>query len=265
MTPSSERVHAMRQRVLVGLIIVSCLLTTVAFLIAFFLAEPAQFGTVQIDAAKVTSAPGGSGATEPQAVEGNKVTFPKWDMGQKIFYFHVPVAISSFLVFAFAAGYALRFLRKKDRESDTKSRMAMEVTLFFVVVTMATGILWTRWAWGVWWEWEPRLTTYFIMTLLVIAYFVLRSSVEDEERRATYASVFAIIAFIDAPISALITRLIPSNHPVIERGGLSGYQLAAFLIAMAGMVCLGYVVYQLRMREELVRERLEAVKLSIGG
>ena len=70
----------------------------------------------------------------------------------------------------------------------------MEVTLLFVILTLITGDLWTKASWGVWWEWEPRLTTYFIMTLLVIAYFVLRNSVEDEERRAVYAAVFGIIA-----------------------------------------------------------------------
>jgi len=134
---------------------------------------------------------------------------------QKIFYFHVPVAEASFLVFAVAAYFAIRFLVTRRKEFDTKSRIAMEVTLLFVILTMITGDLWTRASWGVWWQWEPRLTTYFIMTLLVIAYFVLRNSVEDEERRAVYASVFCIIAFIDAPISFMITRIIPSDHPVV--------------------------------------------------
>jgi heme exporter protein C len=191
-------------------------------------------------------------------VAGFEYGRPDW--GQKIFYFHVPVAELSFVVFAFAAFYALRFITTRKREYDIKARVSMETTLVFVVLTMLTGILWTKAAWGVWWDWEPRLTTYFIMTLLVIAYFVLRNSVEDEERRALYAAAFSILAFIDAPISFFITRLIPSSHPVIEKGGLEPPMLISFIVAQVGMVLLGYAVYQLRMGEVLLKERLEQAK-----
>ncbi len=187
-------------------------------------------------------------------------TYGRPDWGQKIFYIHVPVAQISFIVFGFAAFYSIRFIMTRRREYDTKARVSMEVTLLFVGLTMATGILWTRAAWGVWWDWEPRLTTYFIMTLLVIAYFVLRNAVEDEERRALYAAAFSILGFIDAPISFFITRLIPSNHPVIERGGLEPPMLVTFIIAQIGMVAMLYAVYQLRMGEVLLRERVEQAK-----
>ncbi|MRS12766.1 MAG: hypothetical protein EG823_06815 [Actinobacteria bacterium] len=191
-------------------------------------------------------------------VRGSEYGRPDW--GQKIFYFHVPVAEISFLVFALAAFYGIRFIMTRKREFDTRARISMEVTLTFVSLTMMTGILWTRAAWGVWWEWEPRLTTYFIMTLLVIGYFVLRNAVEDEERRALYAAAFSILAFIDAPISFFITRLIPSNHPVIERGGLEPPMLVSFIVAQIGMILLGYAIYQLRMGETMLKDRIEHAK-----
>jgi heme exporter protein C len=156
----------------------------------------------------------------------------------------------------------------RDKIYDTRAKIATEVTLLFVILTLITGDLWTRFEWGAWWVWEPRLTTYFIMTLLVIAYFVLRNSIEDEERRAVYAAVFGIIAFLDAPISFAITRLIPSSvHPVVLRsgGGLSGVQLAAFLLGLFGMLMLAWVVYQVRLREEFVKERVEAAKAALEG
>ena len=187
-------------------------------------------------------------------------TYGRPDWGQKIFYFHVPVAEISFLIFGFAAFYSIRFLMKRERQYDTKARVSMELTLVFVLLTMATGILWTKAAWGVWWSWEPRLTTYFILTLLVVAYFVLRNSVEDEERRALYAAVFSILGFIDVPISFFITRLIPSNHPVIERGGLEGPMLVSFIVAQIGMILLGYAIYQVRMGEVLLKDRIEHAK-----
>lgn len=187
---------------------------------------------------------------------------------QKIFYFHVPVAIGSFLVFFFTAYYGVRFLMTKEKKFDIRARIATEVTLLFVILTLITGDIWTRFEWGVWWVWEPRLTTYFIMTLLVIAYFVLRSSIEDEERRATYAAVFGIIAFLDAPISFAITRLIPSSvHPVVLRsgGGLTGMQLLAFQLGLFGMLMVAWVIYQTRLREELAKERIEELKAALEG
>lgn len=208
----------------------------------------AEGGAVTIEAAEFESA----------EVRGSTYGRPDW--GQKIFYFHVPVAEISFIVFGFAAFYGLRFIMTRKRDYDTKARVSMEVALLFISLTMATGILWTKAAWGVWWDWEPRLTTYFILTLLVVAYFVLRNAVEDEERRALYAAAFSILGFIDVPISFFITRLIPSNHPVIERGGLEPPMLVTFIVAQIGMILLGYAVYQLRMGEVQLTDRLEQVK-----
>jgi len=214
-------------------------LTTAAFFMAFFWAGSPVYGDGRIDFA------------------------------QKIFYFHVPVAEASFLVFFFTFFYGLKFLRTRDKVYDTKARIATEVTLMFVILTMATGILWTKAEWGVWWVWEPRLTTYFIMTLLVIGYFVLRSSVEDEERRAVYAAAYGMIAFIDAPISFGITRWYRSIHPIVfaggEGSGLETPMLVTFIVAQVGMLMLGYAIYQLRMREERAKERLEVLQGSVEG
>jgi heme exporter protein C len=232
----------------------SVVATTTGFLLAFFVATPSQM-TTTLDS--------GQGAI----IGGNFITH-LIDFGQKIFYFHVPVAITSFTVLFFTAYFGVRFLVTRERRFDAKARIATEVTLLFVVLTMITGVVWTRWAWGVWWVWEPRLTTYLILMLLVIGYFVLRASVEDEEKRAVYASVFGIIAFLDAMISLVITRVVPASseaHPVVigVPGGLDGRQLAAFLISMFGMMALGCVIYQLRAREERAKERLEMLKAAL--
>ena len=221
------------------------LLTTAAFYMAFFWAPMTDFGFAEISGVQV----------------------PKPDFAQKIFYFHVPVAEASFLVLFLVAFYGIRFLMTRDRVYDTKARIAAEVTLMFVILTMISGDLWTKASWDTWWVWEPRLTTYFIMTLLVIAYFVLRNSIEDEERRATYAAVFGIIAAIDAPISFSITRWYRSIHPIVIGGSsgswLFGPRLVTFIVAQIGMLMIGYAIYQLRMREEVAKERLEAVKQEL--
>jgi heme exporter protein C len=203
--------------------------------------------------------------TEITAISVHSYNYGRADWGQKIFYFHVPIAVGSFLIFLIAAYFAVRFLMTKNHEYDTRSRIAMEVSFLFILLTMGTGILWTKAAWGVWWEWEPRLTTYAILTLLTVAYFVLRSTVEDDERRATYAAAFCILAAIDVPISFGITRVLPSTHPVIEKSGLEGPMLATFLVGMFGMMMIAYVFYELRLREEFMREKLEVIKTALEG
>ncbi len=248
---TKEGTHVDRKKVTLIALGAAAVLTLADFVLAFLFAAP-----VLADMSLETA-----GYPIGGQLLANPVLF-----SQKIFYFHVPVAIASFVVFFFTAYYGVRFLMTRDRVFDTKARIATEVTLIFTLLTMLTGDLWTRVEWGVWWVWEPRLTTYLIMLLLVIGYFVLRASVEDEEKRAVYAAAFGIIAFLDAPLSFAITRIVPSgSHPVVLRagGGLDGVQLTAFLLGMVGMLCFGYVIYQLRYREERVRERLEVLKASL--
>lgn len=215
-----------------------------------------------------TLAPMAQGAelTEPVIIAGQQIT-TKLLLSQKIFYLHVPVAVASFAVMAFAAFWAVRFLMTGERRFDVWSKTAMEVTLVFVAATMISGDLWTRFEWGVWWVWEPRLTTYFILMLLVIGYFILRNAIEDPERRARFSAVFGIVAFVDAPISFLITRLVPSSiHPVVFRtdSGLPPMMLIPFLLGLFGMLLVAFALTRIALRinsdaaevEEL-KERLE--------
>ena len=221
------------------------LLTTVGFLMAFLYAAPVN----------------GAALSAPELVGDTMVTNQQL-LSQKIFYFHMPVAIVSFVALAFAAYYGIRFLMTREQRFDTCSRAAMEITLLFVIFTMVTGDLWTRFEWGVWWTWEPRLTTYLILMLIVIAYFVMRNSVDDPERRATYAGVISVIALIDVPICFMITRLIPSSiHPVVAReGGMAPDMAMTVAIIMIGMMLVAFALYRLRFRQARLAERVQALK-----
>lgn len=220
-------------------------LTTAGFLMAFLYAAPVN----------------GASVGQTVFVAGQMVS-SKLLLSQKIFYFHMPVALVSFGALAFAAYYCLRFLMTKQQRFDTCARVAMEIALVFVICTMITGEMWTRFEWGVWWTWEPRLTTYLILMLIVIAYFVLRGAIDDPERRATYAAVIGIIAFVDVPICYLVTRLIPSSiHPVVLReGGMSADMGITVAVVMVGMVLVGFALYRLRFRQVRLAERVEALK-----
>ena len=215
---------------------VGLVLTTVDFIWAF------------TKAPMVNGAVLSGGATA--VVNGQVVTNVQL-FSQKIFYFHVPVAVASFGFIIAAAVYGVLFLMRKKSRYDLRSRTCMEIGLVFIVATMVSGDLWTRFEWGVWWVWEPRLTTYFILMLLVIAYFVLRTAVDDPEKQARFAAVFSVIAAVDAPISFMITRLIPSSvHPVVFRtdSGLPPDMLIPFLLGLFGMCLAGFGIYRLRLR-----------------
>lgn len=191
---------------------------------------------------------------------GGEVISHKLLMSQKIFYFHMPVAITSMIALGFTAYYGFRYLRTKESRFDIYAKSATEMSLVFILCTMVSGEMWERFEWGVWWTWEPRLTTYFILMLLVIGYFILRAGVVDPERRATYASVFGIIAFIDVPICFLITRMIPSSiHPVILRtdSGLSPDMLLPLMLCMFGMFFIAFGLYRFSVQQALLKDRLQ--------
>ena len=226
-------------------LVAGTVLTTAGFLMAFLYAAPVN----------------GAALNAPVLVGDVMVTHQQL-LSQKIFYFHMPVAIVSFVALVFAAYYAVRFLMTREQRFDTCSRVAMEISLLFVVFTMITGDLWTRFEWGVWWTWEPRLTTYLILMLIVIAYFVMRNAVDDPERRAVYSSVISIIALVDVPICFMITRLIPSSiHPVVAReGGMAPDMAATVVVVMIGMMLVAFGLYRLRFRQARLQERMDALK-----
>lgn len=223
-------------------------LTTVDFLWAFFKAP------------MVNGASLSGGATV--VINGQVVTNVQL-FSQKIFYFHVPVAVVSFGFIIVSAVYGVLFLARKKASYDTRSRICMEIGLVFILATMVSGDLWTRFEWGVWWVWEPRLTTYFILMLLVFAYFILRAAVDDPEKKARFSAVFAVIAAVDAPISFMITRLIPSAvHPVVFRtdSGLPPDMLIPFLCGLFGMAFVGFGFYRLRLRTVEQAQQVEGLK-----
>lgn len=228
-------------------IIASAVLLVVGVLLAFFYAGPVN-----------------GAAVEGVEIIGGTMVANVLLISQKIFYFHMPCAITSMLLLIFAAYYAIRYLVTKEARYDTCAKTATEIGLVFVLATMATGVMWTRFEWGVWWTWEPKLTTYLILTLLVIGYFVLRAAIDDPERRGTFAAVFSIIMLVDIPICFMITRLVPSSlHPVVLReGGMTGDMVITLLTCMFGMLLLGFVMYRQRFRAHRIDERIEALELK---
>lgn len=226
------------------LLLIGAVLTTVGFLMAFLFVGPVNGAAV--------------GGVE---LIGDQMVSSKLLLSQKIFYFHMPIAFVSFAALICAGYYSIRFLATKRQRFDTCASVCMEISLLFVIGTMITGDLWTRFEWGVWWTWDPRLTTYLILMLIIIAYFVLRAALDEPERRAAYSAVISIIACVDIPICYLVTRLIPSSvHPVVLReGGMTPDMGITVGIVMLGMMLVGFALYRLRFRQVRLAQRVEAI------
>ena len=187
---------------------------------------------------------------------------------QKIFYFHAPISEVALLAFTIAFFAAVAYLRTQNPRWDRLGLVSVRLGLLFSLLVMATGMIWGKAAWGAWWDWEPRLTTFLIVCFLYAAYFVLRQTVEEENRRATFAAVFAIIAFIDVPITFFATRLLPANmHPVVfhaNGASMDGSMLLSFCICMIGMTLLLCAMLRSESRIEYLKEELKELKDQIG-
>lgn len=226
-------------------LLAGAVLSTIGFLMAFLYAGPVNGASV-----------------DGVELIGGQMVSNKLLLSQKIFYFHMPSAIVSFIALVFGCYYSVRFLMTKHQRFDTCAKVAMQIALVFVIMTMITGDLWTRFEWGVWWTWEPRLTTYLILMLIIIAYFVLRNAIDEPERRGVYAAVIGIIATIDVPICFMVTRLIPSSvHPVVLReGGMTADMGMTVAVCMVGLLLVGFGLYRMRFRQVRLQERLQDLK-----
>lgn len=245
-TPRAPRVGGRLDALAPWALAAGALLATIGFVLNFTVAPLVNGATV----------------SEP-AVIGGTLVGNKLLLSQKIFYWHMPVAIASFAALAFTAYYSIRFLMTRRSCYDVRARIATEIALVFVLCTMVTGEMWTRFEWGVWWTWEPRLTTYFVLMLMIFGYFILRNAVEDPERRAVYSGVFGILVFVDVPICFMVTRLIPSSvHPVVFRtdSGLSPEMMLPLMLSLIGFALVAFGLYRLRLRAQLMEDSLARIQ-----
>lgn len=138
---------------------------------------------------------------------------------QKVFYFHVAAGWTGMLGFLAAVVAGIAYLVTRKSSWDLVGVGAIEIGLSFMLINIVTGSIWARPIWNTWWTWDPRLTTATIMELVYAAYLMLRSGIEDPERRARFGAVYAIIGFISVPLTFFSIRIYRTIHPVVIGGG----------------------------------------------
>jgi heme exporter protein C len=179
---------------------------------------------------------------------------------QKIFYLHLPLAwwglMSFFVVFAASIAY----LRSRRPLWDHLARAGVEVGLMLAVLALVSGSVWARHSWGVWWTWDPRLTTTLVMCFVYAGYLALRGLELPQQRKSTICAVVGIVAFLDVPLVFVSARLWRSIHPAVfaaEGGALESEMRLTVLACVASFGLLWLTFTALRARQLAVAERIE--------
>ena len=189
---------------------------------------------------------------------------------QKIFYVHVPLAIVTLCGFIAGGVMAIQHLRTRDPRWDVRSYVAIHISLIFGVGVLITGSIWAKGAWGHWWVWdEPTLVSFLLVMLLYATYMPLRFAIEDPERQARAASVFAITAGIFVPINFAIVRLASSYvHPRTLSnisGNLPGRMQVVFYLAMASIALLWITLWRYEMTSKHATAQLRTLRRLLAG
>jgi heme exporter protein C len=188
---------------------------------------------------------------------------------QKIFYLHVPMAIIALGGFVFGGICAVQHLRTGEARWDLRSYVAIHISIILGVGVLLTGAIWAKASWGHWWVWdEPTLVSFLIIFLLYATYTPLRFSIEDREKQARYASVFAITAGAFVPLNFMAVRAATSLvHPRTfdSAGNLPGAMRTAFLVCLLGMTLLYVTLFHYEIAHKETTARLRALKRRLGG
>jgi heme exporter protein C len=183
---------------------------------------------------------------------------------QKIFYVHVPLAIVSLCGFVAGGIMAIQHLRTRDARWDMRSYVAIHISLIFAVGTLITGSIWAKGSWGHWWVWsEPTLVSFLIVFLLYATYQPLRFAIEDPERQARYASVFAITAGAFVPMNFIAVRLSTAYlHPRVlgSTSNLPPQMALTFVVSLLGIALLYATLCTYELTAKRARAQLRALR-----
>ncbi len=165
---------------------------------------------------------------------------------QKIFYLHLPAAMSMFLSCALVFVASIGYLWQRTERWDRLGAAAGESAVLWSAVVLLTGTVWGHEAWNVWWTWSPRLTFSLILCALYTGYVLVRGSIQSPTRRALVCAGYGMIAFIDVPLVYLSVRLMPDIHP--SESTLEPEMRRTLLLCMAAvfMLAIGIIVARFR-------------------
>jgi heme exporter protein C len=190
-------------------------------------------------------------------------------ISQKIFYVHVPVALTAYACFAWGAWKAFLHLWKRPPGADLESYVAVHQGVIFGALTLLTGMIWAKASWDHWWVWrEKQLVLFLVLFLFYAAYFMLRFSVEPGPARANLSAVYALFGVALIPVSFLAIRLAENYiHPTtftLDGPQMSASMFFTFCVSWAGMLALAGALYQVECTGKRVDSRVRELKALLG-
>jgi heme exporter protein C len=181
----------------------------------------------------------------------------------RIIVFHVPLAWVGVLAYFVSMLNSIYYLKHGLLVYDQKAAVNAQIGFIFTVLATVTGAIFARYTWGMYWNWDPRQTSIFVLLLIYGAYFALRSAVEDEDKRARLASVFSIFAFIAVPFLVfIIPRVYATLHPDPLISFESGFQMDAkmfqvFIASLVGFTAIYIWITDLSYRYLQIKSQVE--------
>lgn len=187
---------------------------------------------------------------------------------ERIFYFHMGSAAAAGLAFTITFAASIGYLVKRKVAWDIWAAASAEIGTVFTSMVLVSGILWGRAAWGVWWTWDPRLTATLVLWVLFAGYLLLREWSDNPERRAVYAAVIAIFAYIDVPVDYMTIHWWNSIHPVVitDHGiNLAPKMIVALVVSQLAFLFLLVIWMVIRVRLLRAEFGLADLKNAIRG
>src|SRR5579859_432567 len=185
----------------------------------------------------------------------------------RIIYFHVPAAAAAMAGSAVALVASILFLATRNFKYDALAVAVTEVGLAFLAVNLVTGSIWARVIWGVWWAWDPRLTSALICWILYAGYMILRQALEEPTQRATFAAVYSIFAFTDVPIVYFSIRWWRTIHPqpvfFSKEVSFPADWSRALMINMIAIFLLYAVLTMIRLRQEQTQREIDYLRRTL--
>jgi heme exporter protein C len=178
-------------------------------------------------------------------------------------YFHVPMWFGMVLLFILSLVYAIKYLRSHNPDHDMASSAFAHTGLIYGILGILTGMIWANYTWGSPWHGDPKQNGAAIATLIYLAYFILRSSLDNQEQRARLSAVYNIFAFAAMiPLIFIIPRLTSSMHP--GSGGNPGFNMydldssmrRVFYPAVVAWILLGVWIASVRLRLRKAEEKI---------
>ena len=194
-------------------------------------------------------------------------------MAQHIFYFHMGCNAATGIALLLTFLSSILYLVTRSRIWDIVAVSAVELGIAFGFGILASGSIWAKSTWNAWWTWDPRLTSAAITLLIYVAYLMLRGAVDDPGRRARFAAVYGVFAFISVPITFASIRLWRTIHPVLGSSGGSAQGAfdsspnisMAFRYSMLAFSILAITLLIHRIRLEWLKEEVEQLKERFVG